>query len=258
MTLPLIAARLAQLSRPPESFLQPEAKALVYEAIERDLASGVAWLRDIAATTAFRAYVEECIHCWLPEIATRKQVVRLAVYGPLQAYVEAELGLYVRLHNFRLRDDDGSPSGRILIMPAAAVEALQGTERWPLSPAHTWQVMNWLGAKPPERLPQAEAHAALWRHAQVNLAEGLAHLKAAAEAGEEGLDGSAHLIPQLIQLIGVPGMRQVVEAELRQPFQLYNCCKGVPTKPGDSGTITSTINWVLQLKGQAKPEMLDC
>lgn len=257
MTLPLIAARLAELARPPESFSQTEAQALVYEAINRDLADGVAWLREIAATTAFRAsrpYVEECIHCWLPEIATRKQVVRLAVYGPLQAYVEAELGLYMRLHNFRLRDDDGSPSGRILIMPAAAVAALQGTDKWPLSPAHTWQVMNWLGAKPPERLPQAEVHAKLWRHAQANLAEGLAHLKAAAKAGEEGLDGPAHLIPQLIQLIGVPGMRQVVEAELGQAFQLYNCCKGVPTKPGDSGT----INWVLQLKGQAKPEMLDC
>ncbi|MBI1309302.1 MAG: hypothetical protein GC129_05590 [Proteobacteria bacterium] len=71
-------------------------------------------------------------------------------------------------------------------------------------------------------------------------------------------DGQGALIPQILQLVGVPGIHAVVVEKLGHSFQLYNCC-GVKPKERTSDTeLRQTVSFHTQLLNQASSELMDC
>lgn len=266
MTLPSIETALHAQGLHASDISEPAAQEMVYAAIEADLAEGVAYLRKYQSInwSVLTAQEERCIHCELPDIHVRKQVVRLASYHPLRRYVQDELGLLIALHNFKPTSSDGGPSGRLVVEPVERTmfngkHVASGNLQ--TSPAHTWQVMQWGNTtKPPALLTEEEAVEKLWDYACAHLAGGLEHLRLCmhVEAGVERVDAEGSLIPEMIQLVGVPGMHAVVREKLGHSFLFYNCCGGKAKPKLTEGELLAQVSFKAQLLGQAHSEMMDC
>jgi len=266
MTLPSIESALKARNLAPSMVDEDTAKDLVYQAVETDLAEGLAYLKKFQSFnwSVIQAQEERCLHCELPDIAARKQVIRLAAYHPLRRYVEERMGLLIALHNFRPTSNDGGPSARIVVEPVqrqafGGLHTSKGNLR--TSPEQTWQVMSWgATAKAPPLLNRQQASEAIWHYAESELADGLAHLRKSLEAehADEGLNGEGALIPQLLQLVGVPGVQAVVTEKLGHSFQFYNCCKTTPRARQGDADLRGTVSFRLQLMNQASSELMDC
>lgn len=266
MTLPSIETALRERNLSADKVDENLARQLVYDAIETDLAEGLGYLRKFQKFNwgVMQAQEERCLHCELPDIAVRKQVIRLAAYHPLRRYVEEKMGLLIALHNFRPTSNDGGPSARIAVEPVTrkafgGMHTSQGKLR--TSPEQSWQVVSWGPTeKAPDMLSREEASGAIWHYAETELAEGLEHLRQTMqpENATAGLNGEGWLIPQLIQLVGVPGIHAVVSQKLGRSFQLYNCCKSLPRALAEDDELRAGVCFRLQLQNQANSDLIDC
>ncbi len=264
MTLPSIETALHARNLNIADVSEELAQQIVYDAIETDLADGLAYLKKFQKYNwgALTGQEECCIHCEIKDIAVRKQVVRLGAYHPLRRYVQDKLGLMIALHNFRPTSNDGGPSARLIVEP---VERKMFNGRHVVagelktSPAQTWQVMSWGNTpKPPALLSDAEAREHLWDYAETHLSRGLAFLRDSA-ATPDRIDADGELIPEVIQLIGVPGMHAVVAERMGTSFAFYNCCGSkTKTEEQDDKKVLEEVSFLTQMMGQAHSEMMDC
>lgn len=201
---------------------------LAHDILRTTFASGLTYYdklthRNWKNTVALGPAVD-CLHCEFPkDLEARKQSIWLAATPGGRAFLLAEYKFLVGLHCFRIAGDS-TPSANVVVAPALWPQLFGSPKPTQLefTPGLTHSyLLCWpkdqLQPNPP--LPDDEAAAALWAHAEADHADALSFLRAVAA------DAAVHTVPEelvngVLTLVGPDGYHTVIAGKLGTSFEL--------------------------------------
>lgn len=166
----------------------------------------------------------DCLCCAMrDDLEARNQAIWLAASPDGRAFLLSGFGLLVGMHCFRL-SKDGS-SANVVVAPRLWPQMFGPAKetRLKLTPglAHSY-LLCWPNgqAQPDEPLPDEEASARLWAHAQATWPEALAFLSSLQAGNAAPQQAPEELMTGILSMLGPDGFHQVIAGHLGTSFRL--------------------------------------